>query len=418
MVQPGAWRGLRTPTPTPLEIATGVLHGLLPVDGGEAPAAPKAAAAPVAALERALRPYLSRSPCVVAFSGGRDSAALLSMATALARREGLPEPVPVTLEFASESTREREWQERLLSALRIADWVRIPLDAELDLVGPIATAGLAQHGLLYPANVHTIVPLATRAGGGSVLTGYGGDDVFGNWPWQDLAAVLGGRRRWRARDLRRVVHALAPQPIRSEVLLRRQPLLLPWLRPEVRREAGLALAHELSAEPRTWAARMAWTARRRAWRATVESMRLLADDHGAEVGCPFLDPGFLRALARAGGRWGWGGRTDTMRAVFSGLVPDEILARRSKAEFSEAFFARHTRRFAVDWDGRIGVASELLDNDTLRRVWCMRQPHFLSAMALQAAWLASRAGPDELGDQSRRDVRICEASISRSREPR
>jgi asparagine synthetase B (glutamine-hydrolysing) len=372
-------------TPTALEIATGVLYGLLAVDWPDA-----AALTPVAALERALRSYLSRPPCVIAFSGGRDSAALLAVATALARREGLPEPVPVTLEFASESTREREWQERVLAALAVADWVRVPLDDELDLVGPIATTGLVEHGLLYPANVHTIVPLAAHASGGSVLTGYGGDDVFGNWSWQDLAGALRGRRPWRGRDARRVAHALAPRPVRSEVLLRRQPLMLPWLRSEFRREAALTLARELSAEPRTWAARMAWTARRRAWRTTVQSMRVLADDHNAEVGSPFLDPGFLRALARAGGRWGWGDRTDTMRAVFSGLVPDEILARRSKAEFSEAFFARHTRRFAAEWDGRIGAGGELLDSEALRRVWRMRQPHFLSAMALQAAWLASR----------------------------
>ena len=58
------------------------------------------------------------------------------------------------------------------------------------MLGPLATRGLRRHGLLYPANAHMVVPMAEQAVGGHLLTGVGGDDVFGNWPWHDLASVL------------------------------------------------------------------------------------------------------------------------------------------------------------------------------------------------------------------------------------
>ena len=78
-----------------------------------------------------------------------------------------------------------------------------------------------------------------------------------------------------------------------------------------------------------------------------------------------------------------------MRALFADLLPDEVLARRTKAEFSEPMFGPLTRRFANDWDGHAGLDGRLLDADALRRVWSAPHPHALSATALQAAWLAS-----------------------------
>jgi hypothetical protein len=44
-------------------------------------------------LEELISPALERPPCVIGFSGGRDSSSLLALATHLARREGLPMPV-------------------------------------------------------------------------------------------------------------------------------------------------------------------------------------------------------------------------------------------------------------------------------------------------------------------------------------
>lgn len=330
---------------------------------------------------------------MIGFSGGRDSSALLAVAVALARREAWPGPVPVTLEYDSERTFERSWQEMLIAHLGVEDWVRLKMTDELDFVGPVAAEGLHRHGVLFPANAHMIVPLAREARGGSVVTGVGGDDTFGQWPWYDLANVLAGRRPVRRGDGRRCAHALAPRRLRAEVIRRRMPLLLPWLRPEVRREAALRIALELSRAPRTWAARMEFSARWRPWRAAAWSVTLLGSDHGATVHSPFLEPSYFVALARAGGRWGWGDRTDTMRALFADVLPEALISRRGKAEFSAPMFSNHTRAFAKIWDGRSGIDAELLDGDGLRQVWTAPRPHSGSAMALQAAWLASQPGP-------------------------
>ena len=89
--------------------------------------------------ERAILPALLRPPCLVSFSGGRDSAAVLATATALARREGLPVPIPATNVFSSDQDAdESSWQETLVRHLGLSDWIRIEHTDELDLIGPYA----------------------------------------------------------------------------------------------------------------------------------------------------------------------------------------------------------------------------------------------------------------------------------------
>jgi len=189
-----------------------------------------------------VRGALERTPCLIAFSGGRDSSALLAVAVDLARREGLSLPVPVTLRFASTATHEAEWQELVVRHLGLEDWVRLDYGAELDMVGPIAADGLRRHGLLYPANAHLIVPMAQAAAGGSILTGLGGDDVFGNWPWHDVASTLARRRSMRPRDLQRYVRLGGPRWLDAEILRRREPLTFPWIASAHRRRVARALA--------------------------------------------------------------------------------------------------------------------------------------------------------------------------------
>ena len=80
---------------------------------------------PREALERAILPALLRPPCLVSFSGGRDSAAVLAVATALARREGLPAPIPATNVFpAADDSDETAWQELIVRHLGLSEWVR------------------------------------------------------------------------------------------------------------------------------------------------------------------------------------------------------------------------------------------------------------------------------------------------------
>ena len=84
--------------------------------------------APRAALEAAIRPLVRCAPCVVGFSGGRDSSALLAVAVALAAREGLDPPVPVSFRFPHAETRESEWQELVVRHLGLAEWARVEID--------------------------------------------------------------------------------------------------------------------------------------------------------------------------------------------------------------------------------------------------------------------------------------------------
>ena len=102
--------------------------------------------------------------------------------------------MPVSFRFPDPDTHESRWQERVVAHLGLADWIRPELSHELDFVGPLAAAGLRRYGVLYPPNVHLVAALADYAPGGSVLTGAGGDDVFGGWLWHDIGDVLSGRR--------------------------------------------------------------------------------------------------------------------------------------------------------------------------------------------------------------------------------
>jgi asparagine synthase (glutamine-hydrolysing) len=379
---------------TPLELASGLVLG-----GDRRVALPDPEERdPVAAFERALLPALERSPCLVSFSGGRDSSTVLTLATALARREGLPPPVPAThvVPRAAESD-ESEWQERVVRWLRLDDWVRIASDAELDVIGPVATAVLRHYGLLWPPNVHFHAPLLYAARGGSLLTGIGGDEAFSASQWQRTAALAARTARPEPRDTLRVGLALSPVPLRRAVLRRRAPDGFAWLRPDAREAVRRTLADEAAREPLRWGARVQWIAGLRYLEVGTRSLELLAADADALLVHPFTDRGFLSSIAALGREGRFLERTEGLRAVFGGLVPDDVLARRTKASFDGAFWNRHSRAFATGWGGG-GVGADLVDTDALRREWAQERPDPRTFTLLQAAWLAGNAsvGPDRV----------------------
>jgi hypothetical protein len=129
-------------TLTPLEIAVGFV--LAP---GEPVPLAAGSVEPLAALEAAILPSLVRAPCLVSFSGGRDSSVVLAAATRVARRHGLDDPVPATIRApAAPHADEAAWQERVVRHLGIDDWLRSDFGDELDAVGTIARAALRRHG--------------------------------------------------------------------------------------------------------------------------------------------------------------------------------------------------------------------------------------------------------------------------------
>jgi asparagine synthetase B (glutamine-hydrolysing) len=227
---------------SPLEIASGLVLGDDP--GVEPLPDPFPNLSPLGALEWAMLGALQRPPCLVGFSGGRDSSALLAVATSLARRDGYELPVPVTLRFPGDlEAEESGWQELVIAELGVSNWLRIETGDELGVLGQVARAALDRHGVLWPPNVHALVPLLEAAAGGSLVVGLGGDELFGGLPSRRLTFL--------------------PTRLRRAVAKRGGPAELSWLSPQARSALGAALAAEHAGEPIRWRRRVEWLAARR-----------------------------------------------------------------------------------------------------------------------------------------------------------
>jgi Asparagine synthase len=352
---------------------------------------------PREALEAAVQRALRRPPCAVSFSGGVDSSIVLALAAHVARREGLPLPIPVTNRFpAVEEADENEWQERVISHLNIEDWVRLEWDDELDIVGPVATEILRRHGILAPFNSHFHYPLLERVAGGSLLSGFGGDELFESVSRAGAARVLVQRRRPRARDLRSLALALAPRSLRARVIARRRPFYrYDWIRPAQLRRLAHAYGSWESRDPlRCDRALREWWWPSRVVQCALAGMRVLAGDFDVLMSSPFVDPDVLVACAHAGGAVGLGAgsRARGFGRIVEDLLPGEVLTRHSKASFDGAFWTRRARAFVERWDGR-GVDHESVDVDLLKAQWSQALPDAHSFVQLQRAWLASEPGP-------------------------
>jgi hypothetical protein len=334
---------------------------------------------------------LQKSPCIVSFSGGRDSSAMLALAAFVARREGLPLPVPVTFRFPEiPSTHESEWQEMVVRHVGLEHWERLDLTSELDLLGDTARACLTRHGVAWPPNAYFHVPVFQAAQGGSVVTGVDGDGLFGDWRWCHAQAVLHRRVPFEMRDVARMGFAFAPPPVRRLAINQRQHFVPPWLRPGAQRDFSAAVISRAVGEPRRWDRRVAWHASSRALFIALANLALIAADSNVTVIHPFLDPGFLGALAAEGGAVGFGDRTSAMAHLFADLLPTETIGRSTKAEFGRAVWRQGARAFASTWDGS-GVDHAMVDPDLLRAAWSVENPVIHSWTLLHQAWLASQS---------------------------
>ena len=379
---------------TPLEIASGLVggEGVRPPDNvrlkGSDPS-------PRAALERCILAALERPPCLVTFSGGRDSSLMLAVAASLARREGLDPPVPVTSVFpASPESGEEEWQRLVLDHVGLENWERLELGDELELLGPVARPLLRRHGVLFPWNAYSQRPALELARGGTVLTGWGGDELFAVRPFGTMLQPLRIGRRPHAGDLRRLLLWSVPRAPRRALLARfGMRGALAWLTPAARRRALGVWANEYAEEPRDWRRRVPWLARRRYLALGRLSLDLVAADTGAAISHPLWDPGFLAAAARRWGPLGPASRTEVMRDLAADLLPDEVLGRRSKARYGDTFIGPATREFARTYDGS-GLDRSLVDPDALRRAWGSDAGLLASGSLVQALWLASGSGGD------------------------
>jgi asparagine synthase len=370
-------------TMDPLEIAGGWVNGYDPV-----PLPPGPHQSPRRVLDRLLLPHLQRTPCLVAFSGGRDSSVLLAAAAAVARREGLPLPVPITLSYPdAPDAQESHWQDVVLNHLRIRERIVLTVRDEHDPLGPVAAPILRRHGLVWPPNFAPTTRLMTMARGGVLLTGEGGDETFGLKRVTPLANLVKRKGIVSPGVYLDAVRALTPAMIRRRTALRGR-YRRTWLHPEAewelaRRDAKDMAAFKLNAGRNTWQ-----LATRRCARIGYETMRVLGAEMDVTYVQAFAEPTVVAAVAAKGGFLGWTGRTATMRGLFGSLLPREVLERRTKALFANAVFRRHTKDFARRWNGS-GVDTSLVDVDALREIWLSDDPHAPTMSLLQQAWLAA-----------------------------
>ncbi|GAB3022503.1 hypothetical protein GCM10011376_27970 [Nocardioides flavus (ex Wang et al. 2016)] len=375
--------------PSPFEVATSWVHGLTSVQALD----PRRVESPRAALEALVLAALEQPPCFVAFSGGRDSSALLAVATQVARRDGLPDPVPFTELYPGvPESDESEWQHLVMAHLGLRDWVRLSFPAGNDLLGSAAQDSLRARGLLWPVALHAKPAVLSQLGrAGSIVTGEGGDEVLGRRRGAQVSRLWRRpARALRAHDLRAAGSAAAPRSYRSRRARAHleSSNMQPWLRPAARERHHRLLAADIAAEPLGAPRSLEWLLTRRAAAVASHNYAVLAAEHGLVMHEPLLDLRFVGALARSAGTWGYASRTEAMRALVGDLLPDVVIARRTKAYFNRAFIGAETRAFAESWDGS-GLAPDLVDVDVLRAEWLSDFPSAISTPPLHAAWLAT-----------------------------
>lgn len=364
-------------TPTALEVASGIVVGLVPPP----PPPPGPARSPLAAMEQAILPALLRPPCVVSFSGGMDSSFVLAVATGLARREGLPLPLPVTWRFDDAPRAcESPWQERVVAGLGLTRWEVLTARDELDVVGPVAQRVLARLGPVHPVNLHLHLPIVELARGGAMLTGAGGDQI--------LCGFRSPRRpSWGTRGRRAV-------PDRIVDLVRRgtDGRALDWLHPTWSRRRSRDVRHELRSEPGRPDSRMAWHARRRDLLLTCANLDALGASEDVQVVNPLVAPAFVASLAREVGGTPGLTREDLLRRIGGDAVPDVATATRPKAHFLQVFHREPLRELVGGWRGE-GVDHRFVDPARLAEAWSRWPvPAGTSALA-QQVWLAHHRTP-------------------------
>jgi asparagine synthetase B (glutamine-hydrolysing) len=343
---------------------------------------------PRAVLEDAVLQCLRRPPCVVTFSGGRDSSAVLAVATHVARAHGLELPVPITNRFpAARRTDERDWQERVIAHLGLPEWERLSWTDELDLLGPYALRVLRRHGPLMPFNAHFLEPLLERAAGGSLLTGIGGDELFYPGDRRTVVRLLYAREHPGRHGLRRLAREAAPRAVRRRLIERERPFAFGWLLEDTRSRITREYAQAAVEWPLRWDRSLDALWRSRHVQCIHATLRAMASAHDAELSSPFIEADLLSAYARHSAPAGLPGRGSALVELVGDLLPEDVLRRATKATFDDPFWNRHARAFVDRWTGR-GLDPQLVSVEALRAEWHSEQPLGNSYTLLHHAWLA------------------------------
>jgi asparagine synthase (glutamine-hydrolysing) len=339
-------------------------------------------------LELIMLEAVCTHPCYVLFSGGRDSSAVLAVATHVARREGLPDPIPVTvIHEKSPHANEVSWQDMVLKHLSIKERVVLTFDGEQTLLSRVARSALARHGLVWPEAIQLHGAIYGRLDRGSVVSGEGGDQLIASRRITPVRTIM--RQRPTPSTAQAALLALSPEALRG-VQVRRQIARSPlfaWLTPSARSELAAAISRTFRSPLRWNRAIMSVMASKPNAVFTI-NFETAIREYRHRVINPFLSTRFTHALAAEGGLLGLGDRTAMMRYLFADLLPHAVLARNTKAAFNQTRWGEFEREFARGWSGA-GIDPELIDAEKLKAAWLSDDPPPGADYQLHAAWLAS-----------------------------
>jgi len=357
---------------------------------------------PATALTEVITRMLDGSPCYVGFSGGCDSSLVLSAATAASRAAGCDDPIPVTYRYATSESDERGYQESVVRDLGLREWITLDMEADGDLLSPTTREELLTSGPMWPPAPLTRARALRTLGAGLWLTGEGGDEVLG-----PRRASYGERavRAWLRRPSRppvtllwRGVTEMVPRPMRrraAEAALARD-YRAEWLDADLRQRyfrQAATLAADEPLRPSGWFGQYLTRPSVSVGHAAVRTYHAR---FGLRWEAPLVDPEFMGSM-RAALRWyDYRGRRHLLRSLFSDLLPDEIIERRTKARFNSALFGPCTRDFAARWNGE--GTPEGVDGEWLKAHWQSQPVSAGTASLLHHVWLAvegtgtSRAG--------------------------
>lgn len=347
---------------------------------------------PRAALISVIAEKMQDGPCVVQFSGGRDSSLILALAVQAARERSSEMPVAVSVRYPDVvSSHESAWQDLVVRHLGVRHEVVEVARGDDEVCGPLGVSQLVRHGPLLPSAVGvSLGRVAGVVGGRPLLTGEGGDEVLGGSRVSLPVAHWRRRRRPSAQSVADMVSALAPRVVRRTLVRRElQAGLAPtWLQQRAHQPVMKALVEDITDTPWDWREARWLTPCSRQWKLGASAMDAIAGSDGFSVHHPLLDPLFITALNQRGGRLGLATRTEAMSILAGDTLPREVLTRSTKATFNEVYAGDRLRAFARSWDGS-GVDTALVDIERLRAAWTDSVVPSASLAPLQLALLAA-----------------------------